>query len=321
MPPLLRLRRLTKEFATGTWGGGSFRAVHEIDLSIEAGEVVGLVGESGCGKSTVARCIVKLTAPTSGSIEFDGEDLDSLSPSSLRRKRREFQIIFQDAAASLDPHWTVRKTLLEPFDAQGLGTRVERKEWICEVLDSVALDRALLDRYPGQLSGGQQQRIVIARALALRPRLLVADEPVSALDASVQAQILNLLADLRRKFNLTLLLISHSLPVVRYLCKRVVVMYLGRIIEDSPAESFFRAPLHPYSRALLASMPEIAPDLRQAKPKLQGEIPSPVDPPSGCAFHPRCPEVLAHCRASRPILEPVQENQQVACFLYSCDRS
>lgn len=319
MPSLLRLRGVRKEFSTGVWGGPKVRAVDDVDLDLAPGEVLGLVGESGCGKTTLARCAVGLLEPTSGTVEFDGIDLGKLPVPLLRRKRREFQIIFQDAASSLDPKWTVRKILMEPYEAQGIGSKAEREMWIYELLQAVALDPAMLDRFPAQLSGGQQQRVVIARSLALKPRLLVADEPVSALDASVQAQILNLLAELQKRFNLTLLLISHSLPVVRFLSTRVAVMYLGRIIEESPAGAFFRQPLHPYSKALLESVPALEPDSRRNRPKLKGEPPSPLQPPSGCHFHPRCPEVMSRCRTEGPVLGPVPDHRNVACFLYTRD--
>ena len=243
MRPLLEIRDLSREFPAGAFArSGVIRAVDCVNLQLYPGEVLGLVGESGCGKSTLARCACKLIEPTSGSIVFDGIDLRSLSSRSLRQKRREFQMIFQNPLASLDPRMTVEAILSEPYELQGLGTRRERKKWIGELMDAVALDGSLAGRLPRSLSGGQQQRIVIARALALKPRLLVADEPVSALDASVQAQILNLLSELQKRYVLTILLISHSLPVIHYLSSRVAVMYLGRIVEDTPADWFFTAP-------------------------------------------------------------------------------
>jgi len=224
---------------------------------------LGLVGESGSGKTTLARCALRLLEPTAGSILFNGVDLLSLNPSALRRKRREFQIIFQDAAASLDPRMTLRETLLEPFEVQGVATLPERESRVRELLEAVSLDPALLDRLPGSLSGGQQQRVAIARALALKPRLLIADEPVSALDASVQAQILNLLLKLQNRFGLTLILISHSLTVIHYLSTTVAVMYLGRIVEEGPTGQFFTYPRHPYSQLLLQSMPVLDPAARR----------------------------------------------------------
>jgi oligopeptide/dipeptide ABC transporter ATP-binding protein len=318
MKPILKLHQLSKLFRRGGIGrAAEVRALHRVDLELAAGDTLGLVGESGCGKSTLARCALRLLEPTSGSVYFDGEDLSQLSPPELRRRRREFQIIFQDSAGALDPRMTIGQILEEPYEVHGLGTHRERQSWISQLMQSVALDESFARSLPGSLSGGQQQRVAIARALALKPRLLIADEPVSALDASVQAQILNLLADVQRRFDLALILVSHSLPVVRYLCERVAVMYLGSIVEESRAEDFFREPNHPYSRALLASMPRL--DLTQpgGKPSLPGEPPSPVDPPPGCAFHPRCAEAMDRCRAEAPRLEMTEEKNKVACFLYT----
>lgn len=256
MAPLLKVKGLRKDFSvTGRNNASQLRAVDGVDLEIDAGETFALVGESGCGKTTLVRCVLRLLEPSSGSIEFDGADLHSLSPAVLRRKRREFQMVFQDPLASLDPLMTVREILQEPFQAQEIGTSRERNVWVEELLDLAGLDPTLANRRPAHLSGGQQQRVGIARALALKPRLLVADEPVSALDASVQVKILNLLADLQKRYQLTLFLISHSLPVVRYLATRLAVMRAGRIVEESPADLFFAGPKHPYSQALLESTP------------------------------------------------------------------
>lgn len=340
MAPLLDIHGLHKHFNTGLWRQTRIYAVNGIDLQVRAGETLGLVGESGCGKTTLARCAVRLLPASSGSIRFDGVDLSSLPPAALRLKRREFQIIFQDAFDSLDPRMTVGDTLLEPLEAQCVGTKRERERWIRELIDAVALDTDVLSRRPASLSGGQQQRVTIARALALKPRLLVADEPVSALDASVQAQILNLLAELQSRYGLTLILISHALPVVRQLCSRVAVMYLGRIVEEAPADLFFQQPKHPYSELLLRSVPvfgasvfgDIPNFLSPATHALDsprkfgmspvfkppaGELPSPAAPPSGCAFHPRCPHVQEQCRAEAPKLKPGASGSKVACFLYT----
>ena len=318
MRPLLELQDLTREFRARTFArSGVIRAVDRVNLRLYPGEVLGLVGESGCGKSTLARCACKLIEPTSGSILFDGIDLRSLSSSSLRQKRREFQMVFQDPLASLDPRMTVEALLSEPYELQGLGTPRERKTWIGELMEAVALDSSLARRLPRSLSGGQQQRVGIARALALKPRLLIADEPVSALDASIQAQILNLLSALRTRYDLTIMLLSHSLPVIHYLSSRVAVMYLGRIVEEAPADSFFTAPRHPYSQALVQSMPVLDHVFQASRPVLAGEVPSQEHPPSGCHFHPRCPSVMPVCRDKYPALSASAENAKVACFLYT----
>jgi peptide/nickel transport system ATP-binding protein/oligopeptide transport system ATP-binding protein len=313
MEPLLSLRDLSKYYRRN---GREIRAVDGVNLDVFPGEAVGLIGESGCGKSTLARCAMRLLRPTSGTVHFDGEDLAGLSASKLRLKRREFQMIFQDAFLSLDPRMSVARTLREPFAAHGIGTRAERDRSVDELLEAVALDRSVLNRHPAEISGGQQQRVAIARALALKPRLIVADEPVSALDASVQAQILNLLAVIRKRYGLTLVLISHSLPVVRYLCDRVAVMYLGRLVEENSTEDFFRAPLHPYGELLIESMPVMDPAGR-TRSEVRGDIPSILDPPPGCAFHPRCARALPGCATGIPRLSQVKSNAKAACLLYT----
>ncbi len=316
MAPLLSIKGLCKDFrAGGLSGGRRIRALDHVDLDVNYGETLGLVGESGCGKTTLARCAVWLTPSTSGSVLFDDVELNALSPKDLRQKRREFQIIFQDPFASLDPNMNILEVLLEPFEAHGLGTRGEREEWACNLAEAVSLDRTMLTRHPADLSGGQQQRVGIARALALRPRLLIADEPVSALDASVQAQILNLLADLRRRFGLTLILISHSLQVVHYLCSRIVVMYLGRIMEEAPTAVFFSGPKHPYSDLLVRrtfSGQGVISSTHDAV-----ELPETASAAAGCAFHPRCPHARQQCREETPALSSCGRDSKVACFLYT----
>ncbi len=314
MTPILEVRGLRVSFETGLFRRGrSVHALAGVDLSVEEGDCLGLVGESGCGKTTFARCALLLQEPAAGSVLFDGCDLSRLSGAALRRRRREFQMVCQDPFASLDPRMTVGDILEEPFVIHGLVGKSNSRPEISELLAAVGLENTVISRSPTELSGGQQQRVAIARALALKPRLLVADEPVSALDASVQAQILNLLAEIRRRFRLTVILISHSLPVVQYLCSQVAVMYLGRIVEEAPAREFFLKPRHPYSQALLESVPRIDFERVNPRPSLAGEVPSPAEPPPGCAFHPRCPKALPRCRSEIPNLELLQ-NVKVACF-------
>ncbi len=315
MEPLLKIRGLRKEFRDTA--GKPLHAVRGVDLDVYAGETLGLVGESGCGKSTMARCALRLVEPTSGSVYFDSVDVFALGDAELRNKRRQFQIIFQDPLAALDPRMTVGQIIAEPLEVHGLGTRSWRGDRVRDLMEAVALDPHLTGRRPSSLSGGQQQRVGIARALALKPRLLVADEPVSALDASIQAQVLNLLIELQKRFTLTLVLISHSLGVVHYLCTRVAVMYLGRIVEEAPAADFFMRPLHPYSRLLLRSMPGLHEDPRVPAGGCAGDIPSPLNPPSGCSFHPRCSESLPKCREQAPRLDPHEPGRKTACFLYT----
>jgi oligopeptide/dipeptide ABC transporter ATP-binding protein len=316
MTPTLDVRGLFKTFVTTHLGTRTkVQAVRGVDLQINPGETAGLVGESGCGKSTLARCAVRLLEPDAGSVFFEGTDLSRLSASQLRRRRRDFQMIFQDPLASLDPRMTVASVIAEPLEAHRLGTRCERDARVAELMESVALDRTLAGRQPAMLSGGQQQRVVIARALALHPRLLIADEPVSALDASVQVQILNLLADLQRRLGLTLLMISHSLAVIHYMCSHIRVMYLGKIVEESPSEPFFREPQHPYSRLLLGSIPaKLGSEFAAHAPI--GDIPSPANPPAGCPFHPRCDHATERCRGECPELIERGDGKRVACYLY-----
>jgi peptide/nickel transport system ATP-binding protein len=315
MVPILEIRGLQVSFATGMFRRSrDIRAVAGVDLAVQPGDSLGLVGESGCGKTTLARCALLLQKPAAGSIFFDGSDLGQLPAAELRMRRRYFQMIFQDSFGALNPAMTVEEILLEPFETHSLHKQPFCRDRILELLLSVALDSSILSRHPAELSGGQQQRIAIARALALKPRLLVADEPVSALDASVQVQILNLLADIRRRFGLTLILISHSLPAIQYLCGRIAVMYLGRIVEEALAEDFFLAPRHPYSRALLDSMPVMDSKSLNSKRILPGDVPSPANPPSGCAFHPRCPKAIARCQSECPANQVIN-NARVACHL------
>jgi oligopeptide/dipeptide ABC transporter ATP-binding protein len=297
----------------------SHRQVHAVDgvsFNIFPGEILGLVGESGCGKSTVARLILRLIEPTEGIIRFNGEDLLSVPPKRLQQVRQEIQIIFQDPYASLNPRMKIGKILEEPLLIHRKGTPKERKAEVERLLSVVGLPIDSIHRYPHEFSGGQRQRIGIARALALRPKLIVADEPVSSLDVSIQAQIINLLADLKEEYRLSILFIAHDLNMVRHISGRVAVMYLGRIVELASAEDLFKRPLHPYTQALLAAVP--VPDPRQKKERilLEGDLPSPIDLPKGCRFYSRCPKRMPHCESIDPIFKAVESNHLTACHLY-----
>jgi peptide/nickel transport system ATP-binding protein len=309
--PMLRVQGLKKYFGAGD---RPVRAVDDVSFEIAPGEVLGLVGESGSGKSTIGRSLLKLVEPTSGEIRFEGVDLAPLSARAMRPWRRRLQIIFQDPYASLNPRRRVGDTLAEVLAAHGLHPGPARAARIDELLALVGLAPAHARRYPHEFSGGQRQRIGIARALAVEPRFIVADEPVSALDVSIQAQVINLLSDLRERLGLTMLFISHDLDVVEYLCDRIVVLYLGKVMEVAPADALYRAPRHPYTEALLEASPRPDPDARRAHRLLQGDIPSPVDPPSGCVFRTRCPYALDACAASVPALREVAPGRFKACI-------
>jgi oligopeptide/dipeptide ABC transporter ATP-binding protein len=301
--PLLEARGIVKRFPIRKgWFGkaGAVHAVEGVDISVRKGEVVSLVGESGSGKSTLGRCLTGMTKPTSGQILFEGNDISLSSKEAARAFRRRVQPVFQDPRASLDPLWTIERTIREPLDAYRIGTPPSRQERVRELMDLVGLQAGLAGRQPRNLSGGQQQRVAIAAALALEPELLVADEPVSALDVSVQAQILNLLADLRERLGLALLFIAHDLSVVEHISDRVAVMYLGRVVESGTVDEVFGAPHHPYTKALMDAIPRPDPRRRMSATRLVGEIPSPVDPPSGCRFHPRCPVAIDVCSTEDP---------------------
>ena len=316
MSDLLQVEGLTKTFSVpaGLFSSRPVSAVADVSFSMGRGEILGLVGESGSGKSTLARCVLALTPPTAGRILFDGEDVTRLRPARLREYRRRVQPVFQDPYASLDPRWTVGRTIRESLDAYGIGSAQERDARVLELLDRVGLRPEHADRRPARLSGGQRQRVGIAAALASRPELIVADEPVSALDVSVQAQILNLLADLRADLGVSVLFITHDLSVVEHLCRRTAVMYLGRLTEVAPTETFFAAPQHHYSVALRDAIPRPDPTQRLDHVPLRGEIPSPLAPPSGCRFHPRCPAALPICSSEDPPLEPQARGHLVACW-------
>jgi oligopeptide/dipeptide ABC transporter ATP-binding protein len=310
---LVRVRGLFKHFPVKN-SDDVVRAVDGVTFEIFKGETLGLVGESGCGKSTVGRCLLRLIEPTRGHIEFDGRDVLSLSGGELRRLRREMQIIFQDPYASLNPRMRVRDIVAEPLVIHGIGNSGERRERVADLLRKVGLDPDYMNRYPHEFSGGQRQRLGIARALALNPKLIVADEPVSALDVSVQAQVVNLLEDLQAEFDLTYLFISHGLAVVEHISNRVAVMYLGRIVEVTSAVELYANPLHPYTRALLSAIPIPDPRRKRDRIILKGDVPTPINPPSGCRFHTRCPDAVPECAQIDPDLREVTPGHRVACI-------
>jgi oligopeptide/dipeptide ABC transporter ATP-binding protein len=318
---LLTVKDLRKHFPiTGGLVGkvtGYVKAVEDVSIEIAENEVLGLVGESGCGKTTVGRCILRLIEPTSGSIEFQGRDFLALKGEELRKERRHMQIVFQDPLSALNPRMTVRSIVGEPFVIHKIAKGKELEDRIASLLDDVGLNKSHLNRYPHEFSGGQRQRIGIARALALKPRFIVADEPVSALDVSVQAQIINLLTDLKEKHSLSYLFVAHNIAVVKHISDRIAVMYLGRIVETGTANEICDNPLHPYTKALLAAVPVPDPEIARRKGKiiLQGDIPSPSNPPSGCPFHPRCPIAMPSCSEAVPELEKKAGGSKVRCFL------
>ena len=294
---------------------GHVRAVDGVDLEVRRGETVALVGESGCGKTTVGRSILGLERPQAGRVLYDGVDLTALAPDALRAYRQKLQIVFQDPMASLNPRMRVRDVVAEGMRSFGIGASTdERTERVAELLRRVQLDPDAMWRYPHEFSGGQRQRIGIARALAVEPELVICDESVSALDVSIQAQILNLLADLQREMGLAYLFITHDLSVVRYLADRVAVMYLGQIVESGPTARIFDAPAHPYTQGLLAASPSIDPERRHDAVRVLGDVPSPSAPPPGCRFHTRCPEAFERCRHDEPPLEPVADGE-ARCWL------
>jgi oligopeptide/dipeptide ABC transporter ATP-binding protein len=320
MTPLLQVEGLTKHFALrrNGWTRGPaplLRAVDAVSFDVAAGETLGLVGESGCGKSTVGRMLVRLIEPTAGRIEFLGSDLAHLSSADLRRRRRDIQIIFQDPFGALNPRMTVAEIVMEPLLIHGARPDKAMRARVAALLERVGLAAQHADRYPHQFSGGQRQRIGIARAIALNPKFIVCDEAVSALDISIQAQIVNLLQDLQDDLGLAYLFIAHDLSVVKHISQRIAVMYLGKLVEIADKKSLYASPRHPYTQALLAAVPITNPRDRGHKASLRGEIPSALDPPTGCRFHTRCPHAMPVCHEIEPLLEEAAPGHQVACHL------
>ena len=315
--PLLSVRNLKKYFPIrrGVFSriAAYVKAVDDIGFDINKGETFGLVGESGCGKTTAGRAILRLIEPDAGTIRFDGVNLLQLRKHELRRKRRDMQLIFQDPYASLNPRMTIRSIVGEPFAIHRLAGGLEREHRVADLLNIVGLDPAMMNRYPHEFSGGQRQRIGIARALALKPKLIVADEPVSALDVSIQAQIVNLLEDLQAKFGLTYLFIAHDLSVVEHISTRVAVMYLGKIVEIAPAKELYTNPRHPYTEALLSAVPIPDPTMKRKRILLEGDVPSPINPPSGCRFHTRCALRVPSCSTNEQVLKEISPSHWVAC--------
>jgi oligopeptide transport system ATP-binding protein len=320
--PLVQVQDLKMHFPiyTGLFRKhtGDVKAVDGVSFDIMAGQTLGLVGESGCGKSTVGRAMLRLYEPTAGRVVIDGEDVARMAPEALRKKRPTMQMVFQDPQASLNPRMTLAEIVSEPLDEHTDWTRDRKLERVYELMDQVGLNRRFVNRFPHEFSGGQRQRIGIARALALKPRFIICDEPIAALDVSIQAQVVNLLEDLQEKLGLTYLFISHDLSMVRHLAQKVAVMYLGRIAELSPSKDLYRRPLHPYAEALLSAVNEPDPELaaRRNRIILKGDVPSPANPPKGCNFCTRCPKVMEICRTVKPDLMEVEPGRLVACHLY-----
>lgn len=310
---LLEVRDLVKNFAV-EGSDDVVQAVSGVSFDIKQGETLGLVGESGCGKSTVGRCILRLHEPTSGEVLFEGENIVGLEHKRMQLLRREMQIIFQDPYASLNPRMTVGSIVSEPLKIHGIGSKNEQAERVAEILVSVGLDPKYAQRYPHEFSGGQRQRIGIARALALNPKLIICDEPVSALDVSVQAQVVNLLQDLQERLGLTYLFISHGLAVVEHISDRVAVMYLGKIVEICDARELYENPKHPYTKALLSAIPVPDPTVKRERIVLTGDVPTPISPPSGCRFRTRCPIATEECAAVEPAMQEVAVDHFAACI-------
>ena len=316
---LLEVQKVKKEFVTSkSLTGKPLKIVHavdSVDLTIYEGETIGVVGESGCGKSTLGRCILQLIRPTAGNVLYRGEDITKLNKEQMRQMRRKMQLIFQDPYASLNPRMTVLELIMAPLEAFGIGTMEERVQRVKEIMELVGMPENMMNRYPHEFSGGQRQRIVFARALVLNPEFVVCDEPVSALDVSVRAQVLNLIQELKKKKHLTYMFISHDLSVVKYISDRIAVMYLGRIVEIAEKNELYNNPQHPYTKALLSAIPIPDVDNKMKREILTGDVPSPLNPPSGCYFHTRCKYATERCKTECPVLHDVGNGHMVACHL------
>ena len=316
---LLEVRNLKKYYSVKSGflnkDRRSVKAVDGINLSVKQGEILGIVGESGCGKSTLGRSILRLIEPTSGEVIFEGTNICGLKKEEMRLKRREMQIVFQDPGASLNPRLTVGEIIGEPLEVFHICEGKEKEERIYKLMDLVGINRAYINRFPHEFSGGQRQRLGIARALAVNPKLIICDEPVSALDVSIRAQVLNLIKELKDKLNLTYIFISHDLSVVHHICDRVAVMYLGRVVEIADKKQIYENPVHPYTKALLSAIPMPDPEVKRERIILQGDVPNPADPPSGCHFHKRCPYAKKECSETVPPFVTVEPGHQVLCWL------
>lgn len=322
--PLLKVEGLKKHFPikSGILGKvkNYVKAVDDVSFTVNEGETLGIVGESGCGKSTTGRMLMRLLEPTEGKVFFDGKELTSISSADMRKMRRDIQMVFQDPYASLNPRHTIEKILMEPLNVHNIGDPKDRKKKVYEFLEIVGLSSYHAKRYPHQFSGGQRQRIGIARALMTNPKLIIADEPVSALDVSIQAQVLNLMQDLQKELKLTYIFIAHDLGVVRHISDRVGVMYLGKMAELADSEKLYEKPLHPYTQALLGAVPVPDPDFVREEIIIKGDVPNPANPPSGCRFHTRCPFKMDICETTEPMFAEVEEGHYVACHLYEQSR-
>ncbi|NLN97955.1 MAG: ATP-binding cassette domain-containing protein [Eubacteriaceae bacterium] len=315
---LLSLQSVSKHFDIKLVNGKKavLKAVNGVTFNIREGETFGIVGESGCGKSTLGRLLLGLYDLTDGTISYQGKALKDFNRNEMKQFRRESQMIFQDPSGSLNPRRTIKEILKEPFKVHRMFSEEERQEKIDYLCEMVGISKQYYDRYPHEMSGGQKQRIGIARALALKPKFIVCDEPVSALDVSIQAQVINLLKALQEKFELTYIFISHNLSVVKYVSDRIAVMYLGKFVELAPAEKLYQKPLHPYTEALISSIPQVGDSVKRDKIVLEGDLPSPVHQPTGCKFHTRCPKIMPICKDKEPILTEMEEKHFVACHLY-----